>query len=80
MNKLEKMGAKIISQLTINSEFGWPPDCSGLIYQPEITALIQTMLFPQRITASNNINAGMHTLCVISALNYIHSLIHTGGP
>ena len=35
MNKLEKMGAKIISQRTINSEFGWPPDCSGLIYQPE---------------------------------------------
>ena len=35
MNKLEKMGAKIISQLTINSEFGWPPDRSGLIYQPE---------------------------------------------
>lgn len=35
MNKLEKMGAKIISQLTIDSEFGWPPDCTGFIYQPE---------------------------------------------
>lgn len=35
MNKLEKMGAKIISQITIDSEFGWPPDCLGLIYQPE---------------------------------------------
>ena len=35
MNKLEKMGAKIISQLTSDSEFGWPPDCYGFIYQPE---------------------------------------------
>ncbi len=35
MNKLEKMGAKIISQLTSDSEFGWPPDCWGFIYQPE---------------------------------------------
>lgn len=35
MNKLEKIGAKIISQITIDSEFGWPPDCSGFIYQPK---------------------------------------------
>lgn len=35
MNKLERVGAKIISQLTIDSEFGWPPDCWGFIYQPE---------------------------------------------
>lgn len=35
MNKLEKMGAKIISQLTIDSEYGWPPDCYGFIYQAE---------------------------------------------
>lgn len=35
MNKLEKIGAKIISQITIDSEFGWPPDCLGFIYQPE---------------------------------------------
>ena len=35
MNKLEKMGAKIISQITIDSEYGWPPSCCGLIYQPE---------------------------------------------
>ena len=35
MNKLEKLGAKIISQLTIDSEYGWPPDCVGFIYQPE---------------------------------------------
>ncbi len=35
MNKLERVGAKIISQLTIDSEFGWPPDCNGFIYQPE---------------------------------------------
>lgn len=35
MSKLEKMGAKIISQLTLGCEYGWPPDCFGLIYQPE---------------------------------------------
>ena len=35
MNKFEKMGAKIISQITNGSEFGWPPDCMGFIYQPE---------------------------------------------
>lgn len=35
MNKIEKLGAKIISQITINGRFGWPPDCSGFIYQPE---------------------------------------------
>lgn len=35
MNKLDKLGAKIISQLTSDSEYGWPPDCSGFIYQPE---------------------------------------------
>lgn len=35
MNKLEKMGARIISQITIDSEFGWPPTCGGFIYQPE---------------------------------------------
>jgi hypothetical protein len=35
MNKLEKMGAKIISHITADSEFGWPPTCGGLIYQPE---------------------------------------------
>lgn len=34
MKKLEKMGAKIVSQLTINSRFGWPPDCNGIIYHP----------------------------------------------
>ena len=35
MNKLEKMGAKIISQITVNNRYGWPPDCLGFIYQPE---------------------------------------------
>lgn len=35
MNKLEKLGTKIISQITVNNRYGWPPDCYGLIYQPE---------------------------------------------
>lgn len=35
MNKLDKLGAKIISQITSDSEYGWPPDCMGFIYQPE---------------------------------------------
>ena len=35
MKTLDKLGAKVISQLTIGSELGWPPDCTGFIYQPE---------------------------------------------
>ena len=35
MNKIEKLGARIISQITINGRYGWPPDCNGLLYQPE---------------------------------------------
>ena len=35
MNKFEKLGAKLISQITTESRFGWPPDCYGFIYQPE---------------------------------------------
>lgn len=35
MNYVEKLGKKIISQLTIGSKLGWPPDCMGFVYQPE---------------------------------------------
>ena len=35
MKLAEKLGAKVITDWTIDSEFGWPPDCTGLIYQPE---------------------------------------------
>lgn len=35
MNKIEKLGAKIISQITINGRYGWPPDSYGLFYQPK---------------------------------------------
>ena len=35
MKLAEKLGAKVISDWTTDSEYGWPPDCMGLIYQPE---------------------------------------------
>ena len=37
MKTLDKLGAKVISQLTIGSELGWPPDCTGFIYHKETT-------------------------------------------
>jgi hypothetical protein len=35
MKKLERLGAKVISQLIGDSQYGWPPSCTGLLYQPE---------------------------------------------
>ena len=35
MSKIEKLGAKLISTITIGGQFGWPPDCYGIYYQPE---------------------------------------------
>lgn len=35
MKSLEKVGAKLVSDMTTKREFGWPPTCTGLIYQPE---------------------------------------------
>ena len=35
MKLTEKLGAKLISDITVESQLGWPPSCFGLIYQPE---------------------------------------------
>lgn len=35
MNTFKKLGKKIISEMTTNCEYGWPPDCVGFVYQPE---------------------------------------------
>lgn len=35
MKTIEKYAAKIIRGLVSSEEFGWPPVCNGLIYQPE---------------------------------------------
>ena len=35
MKLTEKLGAKLISDLTTDSEYGWPPCCAGFLYQPE---------------------------------------------
>lgn len=34
MNKLEKLGSKIVSQMVDRSQYGWPPCCVGILYQP----------------------------------------------
>ena len=35
MNCLERAGKKILSHIIIIEQFGWPPSCTGGIYQPE---------------------------------------------
>ena len=35
MQPIEKLGKKVISNLTTRSLYGWPPECAGLIYQPK---------------------------------------------
>lgn len=35
MKKIEQVGKKIVTQMTLDSRFGWPPECLGLFYQPE---------------------------------------------
>ena len=32
---IDKVGKAIITQWIDDSEFGWPPDCTGFLYQPE---------------------------------------------
>lgn len=46
MKKLQEMGKKIINQWIDDSEYGWPPDCAGFLYQPERPDA------PQRIDAA----------------------------
>ena len=40
MKKIEKLGAKIITDVIIGTEFGWPPDCYGIFCQPERPVLV----------------------------------------
>lgn len=35
MKPIEKLGKKVISNLTTRSLYGWPPECGALIYQPK---------------------------------------------
>ena len=57
MNKLEKIGAKVISTITIGGQFGWPPDCYGIYYQPERpVAISENHLTDNEATVSNNTN------------------------
>lgn len=35
MKTLEALGAQIIARITIDSRYGWPPECTGILYQPE---------------------------------------------
>lgn len=35
MKKLDQFGKKIVVNMTNGGRFGWPPDCTGFIYQPE---------------------------------------------
>ena len=35
MKKAEKLCEKIVNQLTVDGRYGWPPDCTGFLYQPE---------------------------------------------
>ena len=44
MKTLDKIGSKLISQITGEVEFGWPPECAGLLYQPERPVPQNTMV------------------------------------
>lgn len=35
MKKIEQVGKKIVTQMTLDSRFGWPPECAALFYQPQ---------------------------------------------
>lgn len=35
MNYLETVGKKLLSQIIVIEQIGWPPTCMGNIYQPE---------------------------------------------
>jgi cyclic lactone autoinducer peptide len=35
MKASEKLASKAIRRITSGSEYGWPPVCMGLFYQPE---------------------------------------------
>ena len=35
MKIIDKVGKAIITQWVDGSEYGWPPDCTGFVYQPE---------------------------------------------
>ena len=35
MKIIDKFGRAIITQWIDDSEYGWPPDCTGFLYQPE---------------------------------------------
>lgn len=35
MKALEKIASKMVQGITITDEYGWPPVCGGLFYQPE---------------------------------------------
>jgi hypothetical protein len=55
MKKLEKLGAKVISQLIEDSQYGWPPLCYGFLYQPERpTQVANTKQVPDKCEVKNN--------------------------
>lgn len=35
MKNRENLGKKVMSQLIEEVMYGWPPDCMGILYQPE---------------------------------------------
>lgn len=52
MKKIEQVGKKIVTQMTLDSRFGWPPECTGFLYQPERPAVD----IPQHTEAENRMN------------------------
>ncbi len=35
MKKSEMLAGKLVQKITFDLEYGWPPVCSGIFYQPE---------------------------------------------
>jgi len=35
MKKTDKLAAKILNDIMYPEDYGWPPTCSGVFYQPE---------------------------------------------
>jgi hypothetical protein len=55
MNKVEKLGSKVLTQLIGGSQFGWPPECGGLLYQPERpTQVADTKQSPDKCEEKSN--------------------------
>ena len=53
MKKLDQFGKKIVVNMTNVGRYGWPPDCTGFIYQPERP--VEKANFDTKATVENSV-------------------------